>query len=60
MLKINLDKCMLCGGCVPVCSLKLIDCNITTLEIKLDDCTECGECIKVCPVGALDIKNNKG
>ncbi len=55
MLKLDLDKCMLCGGCVPVCPLQVITCYATTLEIMLDDCNECGECIKVCPVGALTI-----
>jgi ferredoxin len=55
MLIINLDKCILCGGCVPVCPLNIIICYTVTLEIDINNCTECGECIKVCPVGALDI-----
>ena len=59
MLKLNLAKCMLCGGCVPVCPLNLITCYTTTLEININDCTECGECVNVCPVGALDIDEYK-
>ncbi|MCK5560679.1 MAG: 4Fe-4S binding protein [Thermoplasmata archaeon] len=55
MLELDLDKCMLCGGCVPVCPECIITAYTTWLEINYDHCTECGECIKVCPVGALKL-----
>ncbi|MEO0288808.1 MAG: 4Fe-4S binding protein [candidate division WOR-3 bacterium] len=54
-IKIEKEKCGLCGGCVAVCPVKVIVMYKDRLQIN-EGCVKCDKCIKVCPVGAL-IKN---
>jgi len=52
-IKVNKEKCSLCGGCVAVCPQKVILMHKEYLEFK-EGCTKCDKCIKVCPAGALN------
>jgi len=63
----DLNKCILCGICVRMCSevvganaiefgYRGFETKITTFgdrDIKYSSCVSCGECVQACPVGAL-------
>ena len=52
MVKIDLEKCVGCGGCIDLCpsiAISMID-DLVTIDDQL--CTECGICVKVCPMRA--------
>lgn len=54
MIKLSRDRCVSCGGCVPVCpedALQIDDCRLSIQTT----CTECGLCIPACPHGALGL-----
>jgi ferredoxin len=53
MVKVDPDKCMLCGGCVAVCPTDCITVYEAWLDLKGEECKECGACVKLCPVGAM-------
>ncbi|MBW2554072.1 MAG: 4Fe-4S binding protein [Deltaproteobacteria bacterium] len=44
MIKVDIDKCVGCGGCIDLCPATAI--NL---------CLECETCVKVCPVKAPQI-----
>lgn len=66
----NVDKCILCGLCVRICSermdngaLGLVDRGFDTLiqpafglPLEETDCISCGMCVNLCPTGALTEK----
>ncbi len=63
-IKIDLEKCILCGRCVRVCDevegVRAIDFAYRGFKTKICppyekelDCEFCGQCISVCPTGAL-------
>lgn len=52
-IKVDKEKCGLCGGCVAVCPKKVILMHRDFLEFK-EGCIKCDRCIKVCPSGALN------
>lgn len=72
----DIDKCILCGKCVRVCSeivgrdvIDFVSRGFVTkvapaLDMGLGEketgCVSCGSCIAVCPVGALTVKNIQG
>lgn len=54
--KFDMDKCIQCLLCIPVCP----DSSIPVVDKKredfdLDHCKGCGICAKVCPVGAIEM-----
>ncbi len=51
-VKVNQEKCLQCGGCVPVCPAKAL---LLKNGIIVDEkrCTGCGICVDMCPAGAL-------
>jgi len=60
----DLEKCILCGRCVRVCSeiqgVEAIDFGYRGFKTKICtsyeedlDCEFCGQCVQVCPTGAL-------
>lgn len=71
-IKIDIDKCILCGLCVRVCSeiadneaLGLVDRGFDTMmapamkrPLKETSCISCGNCIGTCPTGALQERQN--
>lgn len=58
-MKINLDKCLYCGGCVGVCPQTALELQETVLNVNPKKCTECGICVRFCPVGALSLEGRK-
>jgi len=52
MIKIDLDKCVGCGGCIDLCPMIAI--SMVTDQAKIDNtlCVECKICVRVCPVKA--------
>ncbi|HDR90735.1 MAG TPA: FAD-dependent oxidoreductase [candidate division Zixibacteria bacterium] len=55
MIKLSRDRCVSCGGCVPICPEDALQIDNRRLTI-LSACTECGLCIPACPHGALSLK----
>ncbi|MBN1212451.1 MAG: 4Fe-4S binding protein [candidate division Zixibacteria bacterium] len=56
MFKIDPEKCLHCGGCVPVCptdALELFEAGLTCDEER---CVYCGDCVLFCPVKALELE----
>jgi formate hydrogenlyase subunit 6/NADH:ubiquinone oxidoreductase subunit I len=53
---INLDKCMVCGGCAAVCPTNAITAYRSWIDINKSSCGNCGTCAKICPVGAINWK----
>src|SRR4030042_1088134 len=41
-------KCILCGQCVPVCSMNAIRLDNEIISINRSQCNSCGICAKVC------------
>ncbi|MCX5866237.1 MAG: 4Fe-4S dicluster domain-containing protein [Proteobacteria bacterium] len=56
-IKVEVEKCIGCGGCANVCPARLIEINDSetarTLEYFLKRCTYCGRCAEVCPESAI-------
>lgn len=59
-MKINAEKCVGCGQCIPYCPTEAISRNLKTFksEINQEKCLECHTCFRsrICPVGALEIE----
>jgi ferredoxin len=58
-IKINADRCDLCGTCVGVCPENVINLSRTELTIDHSGCTHCRKCIWICPVSALEMVEPK-
>ena len=54
-IKIDLEKCIGCGNCVPICPFLILELKGEKVEAK-PGCTSCGACKDVCPVGAITIE----
>ncbi|TKJ43873.1 electron transfer flavoprotein subunit alpha [candidate division TA06 bacterium B3_TA06] len=57
-LRIDYDRCTLCGECLPACpfgALRIRDDRLYVLET----CNLCGACVPVCPEDALSIEEVK-
>ena len=54
-MKIDAEKCIGCGLCVPWCTGNAIRVNEKKAEILWDECTECGVCrrVGICPKDAI-------
>jgi NAD-dependent dihydropyrimidine dehydrogenase PreA subunit len=52
MVKIDNDKCVVCGGCIDLCPEIAISMINDVVTINDDICNECGTCVKVCPMQA--------
>ncbi len=73
-IKIDQDKCILCGQCVRTCdevlgigALGLVDRGFDSmmspafdLPLTETDCISCGQCVSVCPTGALQERLTMG
>ena len=49
---IDLDKCVGCGDCVPVCPFGLLEIVDDKVQLK-EGCTLCGACQEACPYEAI-------
>jgi electron transfer flavoprotein alpha subunit len=54
-IKIDLDKCVGCGNCVPVCPFGLLDIVDDKVQLK-EGCTLCGACQDACSYEAISIE----
>lgn len=52
MVKIDVDTCVGCGGCIDLCPATAICLVNDRSRIDVDLCLECLTCVKVCPVKA--------
>ena len=50
------DKCIKCGGCIPVCPVEAISMVNGKVVIDPKKCISCGTCSAVCPVSAPEAK----
>ncbi len=57
-IRINENRCDLCGACVGVCPENVMNLSARQLSIDHQGCTRCQRCIWVCPVRALSLVEN--
>jgi len=54
-IKIDLDKCVGCGSCVPACPFGLLE--VIDDKVQLNEgCTLCGACVDACSYEAISIE----
>jgi NAD-dependent dihydropyrimidine dehydrogenase PreA subunit len=55
-MKINAEKCVMCGFCVPYCPMGCITEGDGAMVIDYEECVECGVCMRNsgCPVDAFE------
>jgi len=56
MLKVNKERCKLCGLCISFCPIKCLEINGKEI-IQKDEakCTKCKLCEKYCPELAIEV-----
>ena len=54
-IQIDLDKCVGCGDCVPVCPFGLLEIVDDKVQLK-EGCTLCGACQEACSYEAICIE----
>ncbi len=54
-VKIDVKKCIYCGGCTAVCPFNALDLKETKIEVNNKACTNCNICVKFCPVEAIKL-----
>lgn len=62
LMKININKCVLCYACVRNCPVKAIEVSSDSkipIQIIDDRCVGCGACYEVCPYDAVDYRSHK-
>jgi len=52
MISIDIEKCVVCGGCIDLCPSIAIRMVHDTVVIDPEKCTECNICVTVCPMSA--------
>jgi len=52
MVKIDMNNCTGCGGCIDLCPVIAISMINDVVTVNDELCTECNICIKVCPMRA--------
>lgn len=52
-MRINRNKCDICGVCVSVCPVDAVSVSEFNVEIDKEKCTECKNCLIVCPAKAI-------
>ena len=55
-MRIEPSKCAVCGDCVDMCPLGIIEKQGMKMVVK-EGCIECGDCVDVCPVDAIELEN---
>jgi Fe-S-cluster-containing hydrogenase component 2 len=53
MMRVDLEKCTGCGGCLEACPVEAICMVEGKAAIDVDTCLSCDACVKVCPEGAI-------
>lgn len=54
-MRIDPDKCVVCGQCTPYCPVNAITLKNEATEVDLDECVECSNCLRNadCPTDAI-------
>jgi len=54
-MKIDQEKCIGCGQCLPFCPVRAISMDSDLAQIEFDECVECGSCLRMaqCPGDAI-------
>lgn len=54
-MKVDIDKCIACWNCIPICPVGAIKKSDESTNIDRDQCVECGVCYRsqTCPVDAF-------
>ena len=53
-LRIEPSECAICGDCIDVCPLGLIERQGWKMVVH-EGCTNCGDCADICPVEAIHL-----
>lgn len=56
MVKVDRNKCTVCGCCIDVCSVFALIMVDNSIVVNEDVCKECGICVRACAVVALSIE----
>lgn len=52
--RINLEDCIACGACEPVCPVDCISAQDDDKRVIDEEiCIDCGACVEVCPVDCI-------
>ncbi len=54
-IKVERERCDLCGACVAVCAPLALRVTGASLIYDAAACTACGDCVITCPVEALAV-----
>lgn len=54
MLIIHQEKCLGCGGCVPLCAFEALSLLASGIKLNEQKCTLCLDCVVFCPMRALE------
>ncbi|MCF7740848.1 MAG: 4Fe-4S binding protein [Candidatus Marinimicrobia bacterium] len=60
MLKVDNQRCDLCGLCVSVCPVNALEMFEKYVEVDQGKCTACTKCTRICPVRALSLNEERG
>ncbi|MEW6672728.1 MAG: 4Fe-4S binding protein [Thermodesulfobacteriota bacterium] len=54
-MKIDQERCIGCGQCIPYCPVKAISMDADQAQIDFEECAECGSCLRMaeCPGDAI-------
>ncbi len=59
-MRINRNKCDICGVCVAVCPVDAVSVSEFHVDIDKDKCTECQNCLIACPAKAISSQSFEG
>ena len=51
--KVDIKKCLSCGGCISVCPQDAISMEGMKAFVDRSRCIGCAICIKICPISAI-------
>lgn len=54
--RVDAEKCVGCGNCVPFCQFGALKARDRSLQIKGARCMGCGACVSKCPKQALTLE----
>ncbi|MEM1620228.1 MAG: 4Fe-4S binding protein [Fervidicoccaceae archaeon] len=60
VIKINKNKCILCGRCIETCPYNALRKDDNSIYYSFELCDNCGLCVSICPVDAIELVNTKG